>query len=194
MNANPSIHPSEQTLSSYGLGKLDDSSAEAVNKHLEQCPDCRKRVAEMSADSFLERVRDAQGAARVARCDRLPGRRTVDAGRRPEFRGTTSDQHAASGPGRTPRLRDPPRVSWAAAGWAWSTWPRTSSWDGRRCSRSSAGSWSNGPACATASSARSSRPPSCNTRTSSPRTRPSGSARASCLPWSTSRGTTWPRW
>src|SRR5271166_994767 len=60
MNANPSIHPSEQTLSSYGLGKLDDSSAEAVNEHLEQCPDCRKRVAEMSADSFLERVRGAQ--------------------------------------------------------------------------------------------------------------------------------------
>src|ERR1019366_9472548 len=26
----------------------------------EQCPDCRKRVAEMSADSFLGRIRDAQ--------------------------------------------------------------------------------------------------------------------------------------
>ena len=36
--------------------------AEAVNTHLEQCPDCRKRVAEMSADSFLGRVRDAQAA------------------------------------------------------------------------------------------------------------------------------------
>jgi serine/threonine protein kinase len=60
MNAPPSTHPSEQTLSSYGLGKLEDSSAEAVNEHLEQCPACRKRVAEMSADSFLERVRDAQ--------------------------------------------------------------------------------------------------------------------------------------
>ncbi len=60
MNAPPSIHPSEQTLSSYGLGKLDDGSAEAVNQHLERCPVCRKRVAEMSADSFLERVRDAQ--------------------------------------------------------------------------------------------------------------------------------------
>src|SRR5262249_7798701 len=28
--------------------------------HLEGCPDCRKRVAEMTADSFLGRVRDAQ--------------------------------------------------------------------------------------------------------------------------------------
>jgi serine/threonine protein kinase len=54
------LHPTDQTLSSYGLGKLDDPSAEAVNKHLEACPDCRKRVAEMSSDSFLDRVRDAQ--------------------------------------------------------------------------------------------------------------------------------------
>jgi anti-sigma factor RsiW len=59
MNPADSIHPSEQTLSSYGLGKLDDDSSEAVNKHLEQCAECRKKVAEMSADSFLERVRHA---------------------------------------------------------------------------------------------------------------------------------------
>jgi serine/threonine protein kinase len=54
------LHPISQTLNAYGLGKLDDGSAEAVNKHLEQCPDCRKRVAELAADSFLERIRDAQ--------------------------------------------------------------------------------------------------------------------------------------
>ncbi len=53
MNAHPDLHPTDQTLSSYGLGKLDDSSVEAVNQHLEQCSTCRKRVAEMSADSFL---------------------------------------------------------------------------------------------------------------------------------------------
>ena len=63
MNAHPVSHPTDQTLSSYGLGKLDDDSAEAVNQHLEQCPDCRKRVAEMSADSFLGRIRDAQKPA-----------------------------------------------------------------------------------------------------------------------------------
>ena len=50
-------------LSSFGLGKLDEPSADVVSKHLEQCPDCRKQVAEMSADSFLGRVRDAQGPA-----------------------------------------------------------------------------------------------------------------------------------
>ncbi len=60
MDAAPSLHPTDQTLSSYGLGKLDDRSAEAVNEHLMECSDCRKRVAEMSADSFLERVRDAR--------------------------------------------------------------------------------------------------------------------------------------
>jgi len=60
MDAAPSLHPTDQTLSAYGLGKLDDCSAEAVNEHLMLCSDCRKRVAEMSADSFLQRVRDAQ--------------------------------------------------------------------------------------------------------------------------------------
>jgi formylglycine-generating enzyme required for sulfatase activity/serine/threonine protein kinase len=63
MDAAPSLHPTDQTLSSYGLGKLDDRSAEAVNEHLMECSDCRKRVAEMSADSFLQRVRDAQKPA-----------------------------------------------------------------------------------------------------------------------------------
>ncbi len=60
MNARTVLHPTEHTLSSFALGKLDDASSGAVQEHLEQCPDCRKRVAEMSADSFLERVRDAQ--------------------------------------------------------------------------------------------------------------------------------------
>jgi formylglycine-generating enzyme required for sulfatase activity/serine/threonine protein kinase len=60
MDAFTSLHPTDQTLSSYGLGKLDDRLADAVSQHLEQCPDCRKQVAEMSADSFLERVRGAQ--------------------------------------------------------------------------------------------------------------------------------------
>src|SRR5262249_55420828 len=49
-----------QTLSAYGLGKLDDATAEAVHQHLESCPACRRRVAELSSDSFLGRLRDAQ--------------------------------------------------------------------------------------------------------------------------------------
>src|SRR4051812_12258956 len=60
MDAAPALHPTDQTLSSFGLGKLADGPAEAINIHLEQCPDCRKRVSEMSADSFLDRIRNAQ--------------------------------------------------------------------------------------------------------------------------------------
>jgi len=63
MNAHAALHPTDQTLSSFGLGKLDDRSAEAVSKHLEQCPNCRQRFAELSADSFLGRIREAQKPA-----------------------------------------------------------------------------------------------------------------------------------
>ena len=37
MDARPATHPTDQTLSSYGLGKLDDRAAEAVNEHLILC-------------------------------------------------------------------------------------------------------------------------------------------------------------
>ena len=60
MGATAAVHPTDQTLSAYGLGKLDDASAESVNKHVESCSDCRQRVAELSSDSFLGRLRDAQ--------------------------------------------------------------------------------------------------------------------------------------
>src|SRR5262245_47880579 len=49
-------HPTERTLHSYGLGKLDAGSAQPVARHLEGCPDCRKWLDAMSADSFLNRV------------------------------------------------------------------------------------------------------------------------------------------
>jgi len=60
MDAPQALHPSEQTLRAYGLGKLDDSTAESVHKHLESCSACGRRVAELSSDSFLGRIRDAQ--------------------------------------------------------------------------------------------------------------------------------------
>ena len=55
-----SSHPSDQTLSSYGLGKLDDRLARSVHNHLEHCAECRGRVAGMTSDSFLGRFRDAR--------------------------------------------------------------------------------------------------------------------------------------
>ncbi len=38
-------HPTPETLEAYALGKLDDSSAEVITTHLEDCPDCRRQVA-----------------------------------------------------------------------------------------------------------------------------------------------------
>jgi serine/threonine protein kinase len=60
MDAHPARHPTDQTLSSYGSGKLDDGSADWVSKHLEGCPACRKRVAELRSDGILGRLRDSQ--------------------------------------------------------------------------------------------------------------------------------------
>ncbi|MFO0960408.1 MAG: protein kinase, partial [Isosphaeraceae bacterium] len=63
MDAAPTLHPTDQTLHFYGLGKLDDGTAEEVNRHLETCNACRQRVAGTSADSFLGRIRDARRRA-----------------------------------------------------------------------------------------------------------------------------------
>ena len=60
MGATAAVHPSDQTLSAYGLGKLDDASAETVSKHLEVCDSCQRRVAELSSDEFLGRLQNAQ--------------------------------------------------------------------------------------------------------------------------------------
>ncbi len=49
MDAGPSAHPTPETLQAYGLGKLDVASAEVVTKHLEDCPDCRRLVTEITA-------------------------------------------------------------------------------------------------------------------------------------------------
>src|SRR4051794_40517741 len=74
MDAALSLHPTDQTLSSFGLGKLDDGPAEAVHKHLEECPSCRDRVAGLSADSFLDRVRNAQkGSGKLTSGESQPG-------------------------------------------------------------------------------------------------------------------------
>src|SRR5258707_13844071 len=62
MEASDALHPTDQMLQFYGLGKLDDVVFQKVTKHLEDCPPCQNRVAEMSSDSFLGRLQQAQGA------------------------------------------------------------------------------------------------------------------------------------
>jgi serine/threonine protein kinase len=59
MEAQPVTHPPADVLEAFGLGKLDDASAEAVGSHLDLCADCRKEVAALSGDSFLARLRQA---------------------------------------------------------------------------------------------------------------------------------------
>ncbi|WP_435020889.1 family 16 glycoside hydrolase [Tundrisphaera sp. TA3] len=62
-------HPTDETLHAYGLGKLDDAGARAVDEHLEGCLACRARVADAAPDSFLGRLREARpglGSASMA--------------------------------------------------------------------------------------------------------------------------------
>ena len=62
MQASPSLHPSEQTLQAFGNGQLDDATADAVCKHLDECEDCLLRVAGLSSDGFLDAFRQARSS------------------------------------------------------------------------------------------------------------------------------------
>ena len=117
------LHPTDQTLSSYGLGKLDDRSAEAVNEHLEECPDCRKRVAEMSADSFLDRVRDAQKPRTAPTSGTSQAGADLGATRARARLGTSPATRSRRGWPTTPITRS--SGSSAGAAWASSTSPTT---------------------------------------------------------------------
>jgi serine/threonine protein kinase len=59
--------PSEAVLNDFGLGKLDAASAETVSRHIEICATCRTRVAGISGDSFVGRLRKAEDAAQPKR-------------------------------------------------------------------------------------------------------------------------------
>jgi hypothetical protein len=61
MEARPVTHPRAAALKAFGLGKLDESAAAVVLRHLESCPDCRQQVAALSGDDFLQRLRQAHG-------------------------------------------------------------------------------------------------------------------------------------
>ena len=54
------IHPTDQTLQAYGLGKLGEDVAEAVSRHVDICVECQSRITGLSSDSFLGRFRQAQ--------------------------------------------------------------------------------------------------------------------------------------
>src|ERR1700722_3469345 len=80
MGVSAAVHPSDQTLSAYGLGKLDDASAEMVSKHLEDCDSCQSRVAELSSDEFLGRLQNAQVKSDKSAVDWSPSGVSATAG------------------------------------------------------------------------------------------------------------------
>jgi WD40 repeat protein/serine/threonine protein kinase len=57
------MHPTAQQLALFGHGKLPSDLTATVAAHLEACPDCRRAVAELPADSFLGKVRAAHPEA-----------------------------------------------------------------------------------------------------------------------------------
>jgi anti-sigma factor RsiW len=107
MDAPFSPHPTDQTLQAYGLGKLVELVAEAVNAHLESCPNCRRKVDAMSSDIFLGRFRGAQAPEARPTSRRSPAGATR-ADRSPSVAALTLSpgHHAPLGPGRPLRLRD----------------------------------------------------------------------------------------
>jgi serine/threonine protein kinase/formylglycine-generating enzyme required for sulfatase activity len=66
MDALAELHPSEETLKSFALGKLDEESAQSIGKHLEACSDCRERIEEMPAPSLVGRLRTPQDIDRTS--------------------------------------------------------------------------------------------------------------------------------
>jgi anti-sigma factor ChrR (cupin superfamily) len=61
MNAIAPVHPTDQTLRSYGMGKLDDAEANTVSHHLETCSDSQSRPDLRGALHWLVLGREQQG-------------------------------------------------------------------------------------------------------------------------------------
>jgi tRNA A-37 threonylcarbamoyl transferase component Bud32 len=93
-------HPSAQQLSAFGLGKLTEAEAEAVARHLGQCPDCLRAAQRVAADSFLGRVKHARpGGGTALPHKAAPRQAAAPAGQRP----------AAPAPALPPALRKHPK-------------------------------------------------------------------------------------
>src|SRR5262245_42844626 len=65
------VHPSQQELAAFGLGKLGPGQSEAVASHLTTCDACRRVVEDLPPDSFVGRVRAASRARRPAALSHL---------------------------------------------------------------------------------------------------------------------------
>jgi serine/threonine protein kinase len=63
MDAPRVAHPTEPILQAFALGTLDEVSSLAVDRHLEGCETCRRRIARLSGDSSVKQLRDAGARA-----------------------------------------------------------------------------------------------------------------------------------
>ncbi len=185
-------HPTDPLLRDYGLRKLDTVSGESVSKHLDSCDSCRRRVAELSSDDFLDRLQDAQA---------MPDRGTS----------ATAPFEASSHDGNTrPILPAPPVdtlppelvihldyeiVRELGRGSMGVVYLANNRLMGRHEVLKVIGRHLvERPDVLERFCARSARRPSCSMPTSSRPIRPCGWARASSWRWSTSTGLTWPGW
>jgi serine/threonine protein kinase len=50
MDARPEAHPADSDLQGFAQGKLDAAAMRPIADHLQNCPDCRRRVAELPCD------------------------------------------------------------------------------------------------------------------------------------------------
>ena len=110
MNALKTGCPPESLLADFGLGKLDATRADTISQHLETCADCRQRVAGISGDSFVGRLREAGGAGQPA----VQRERTYVPGESLANAANSTDGSSAS-LGNRPRL---PETSYSQAGGA----------------------------------------------------------------------------
>jgi serine/threonine protein kinase len=72
MDAAASVHPTDQTLRSYGLGTLEDALAGSVSKHVADCSTCQSRVAELSSDDFEGPPRNTRELHEMSGASRSP--------------------------------------------------------------------------------------------------------------------------
>jgi hypothetical protein len=59
MPALPTAHPPRQTLDDYALGRLDPAESRAVEEHLGECTEYLTGLDDLSADTFVNALRNA---------------------------------------------------------------------------------------------------------------------------------------
>ena len=120
-------HPTDQILHAYGLGKLGDPAASAVDSHLEGCEACRRRVSELRATaSWAGSAMPGLGRTLRPRLAAIRGPQRPRVPSNPLRSRLPTQPWPARFPRSWPTTRNTrSSASWAAAAWASSTWRAT---------------------------------------------------------------------